>query len=50
VALAGSQVDRNIDPFPVLVPGNAFSDNPSFTFKDSGMWVQGLDFGVRWDF
>jgi hypothetical protein len=50
VALAGSQVDRNIDPFPVLVPGNAFSDNPSFTFNDSGMWVQGLDFGVRWDF
>jgi len=49
VALAGSQIDRNIDPFPI-VTGGPFTANPAFKFNDSGMWVQGLDLGLRWDF
>ena len=51
VALAGSQIDRNINPS--VIPGGGggpFPANPSFTFNDSGMWVQGLDLGLRWDF
>ena len=51
VALAGSQIDRNINP--TVIPGGGggpFPANPSFTFNDSGMWVQGLDLGLRWDF
>jgi hypothetical protein len=51
VALAGSQIDRNIDPS--YIPGGGgspFPANPTFTFNDSGMWVQGLDLGLCWDF
>ncbi|MGI9468899.1 MAG: BBP7 family outer membrane beta-barrel protein [Rubripirellula sp.] len=49
VALAGSQIDRNINPLPI-VSGGPFTANPAFKFNDSGMWVQGLDLGLRWDF
>ncbi|HBV66246.1 MAG TPA: hypothetical protein DEF45_24855 [Rhodopirellula sp.] len=49
VALAGSQIDPNINPNPI-VSGGPFTANPAFNFNDSGMWVQGLDLGLRWDF
>ena len=49
VALAGSQIDPNINPNPIL-GGGPFTANPAFKFNDSGMWVQGLDLGLRWDF
>ncbi len=49
VALAGSQIDPNIDPTPIL-SGGPFTANPAFNFNDSGMWVQGLDLGLQWNF
>lgn len=50
VALAGEQVDRIVDPVVLTGPFPPFAANPAFNFKDSGMWVQGLDLGLRWDF
>ncbi|MAI69761.1 MAG: hypothetical protein CMM01_02475 [Rhodopirellula sp.] len=50
VALAGGQVDRIVDPVVLTGPFPPFAANPAFKFNDSGMWVQGLDLGLRWDF
>ena len=53
VALAGAQIDRIINPVgpvPIGTTGPPWPANPAFNFKDSGMWVQGLDLGLSYNF
>ena len=53
VALAGAQIDPIIDPTgpnPIGISGPPWPANPAFSFQDSGMWVQGLDLGLTYDF
>ena len=49
VATAGDQVDFGINPTQITGPlvGPA---RPGFEFLDEGYWVQGLTFGVTWQF
>lgn len=45
VALTGDQIDRNVNlgqPTPPLLP--------AFAFRDRDYWLQGLNFGMNWDF
>ncbi len=48
VALAGQQIDRNID----LDQSNlaAITEPPTFRFQDAGFWVQGIDLGATIEF
>ena len=53
VALAGAQVDRIINPVnptPIGLSGPPWPARPAFSFNDSGMWVQGLDLGLSFNF
>lgn len=53
LALAGAQVDPVINPLvptPLGIAGPPWPNRPAFNFKDSGMWVQGLDFGLKYNF
>jgi hypothetical protein len=53
VALAGAQVDRIINPIsptPIGQSGPPWPARPAFSFNDSGMWVQGLDLGLSFNF
>ena len=50
LALSGAQVDRIINPTTLGVSGPPWPARPAFSFKDSSMWVQGIDFGLRMDF
>jgi hypothetical protein len=45
VVRPGDQIDLNIDPaqFPPGVAGTF----PTFSFKDSDLWLQGLNFGIE---
>jgi hypothetical protein len=43
VALAGDQVNPMVD----LLQN---SDNPSFTFRETGYWMQGLDLGLSFSY
>ncbi|MGB7345434.1 MAG: BBP7 family outer membrane beta-barrel protein [Pirellulaceae bacterium] len=45
LALAGDQVDRNIDPSALNTNG-PFGNRPAFTMKDTSLWVQGIDLGL----
>ena len=44
VALAGKQVDRNVDISQAL--GGAAGTQPRFSFEDSGYWMHGVDLGL----
>ncbi len=44
VALAGNQVDRNVDISQAL--GGAAGTQPAFSFADSGFWMHGVDLGL----
>lgn len=48
VVRPGDQIDLQLDPaqFPPGVPGTF----PQFSFKDSDVWVQGLNFGIECNF
>ena len=53
VALAGAQIDRIINPVnptPIGISGPPWPARPAFSFNDSGMWVQGLDLGLSFNF
>jgi hypothetical protein len=50
VALTGDQIDLNVNSSqffggPVLGPAD-----PAFTFRDTEYWLQGINWGVNWDF
>ena len=45
VALAGDQIDRNVDVSGLLTNAVTVAE-PSFNFNDRGLWVQGVDLGM----
>ncbi|NNE01048.1 MAG: BBP7 family outer membrane beta-barrel protein [Pirellulaceae bacterium] len=45
LALAGDQIDRNIDPSSLNTSG-PHGTRPAFDFNDSSLWLQGLDLGM----
>ena len=45
LALAGDQIDRNIDPSALNTNG-PFGSRPAFTMNKSSLWVQGIDLGL----
>ena len=45
VALAGENVDRLVDGTTLNTP-SPFPARPGFDFKDSSLWVQGVDLGL----
>ncbi len=50
VALTGDQIDLNVNPSqfaggPLIGPAD-----PAFTFRDTEYWLQGINWGVNWDF
>lgn len=49
VVRPGDQIDTNLDPdqFP---PPVAAGTSPAFSFHDSDMWLQGLNFGIECNF
>jgi hypothetical protein len=49
VALAGSQIDRNVDG-STLLNNTAAPGRQAFQIVDRGLWVQGVDLGVVLDF
>lgn len=51
VALVGDVVNTNIDPLGIHDSGDLFAGSrPAFDFNDSGLWIQGIDFGMTIDF
>lgn len=51
VALTGDVVNTNIYPLSIHDTDDLFAGNrPSFNFNDSGLWIQGIDFGMTIDF
>lgn len=49
VALAGDQIDTNLDP-TLLLTNDANPELADFDIRDSGFWIQGIDLGVTIDF
>jgi hypothetical protein len=50
VALTGDQIDLNVNPSQFvggLLVGPA---DPAFTFQETDYWLQGINWGVNWDF
>jgi hypothetical protein len=47
VALAGNLIDRQIDG--TQQGGLDEGDYPQFAFKDSSYWLQGIDFGLQYN-
>lgn len=46
IALSGDQIDLGVNgSFP-----NAGPARPAFTFRDREYWLQGINFGLNWDF
>lgn len=45
LALAGDQIDRDIDPSALNTNG-PFGNRPAFTMNESSLWVQGIDLGL----
>lgn len=43
VALAGDQINPTVDLLQL-------SNNPSFTFRETGYWMQGLDLGLSFSY
>jgi len=50
MALAGDQIDRNVNATQLSGGGLVGPANPSFTFRDTDYWVQTIDIGVNWRF
>jgi hypothetical protein len=48
VALAGQQIDRNIDLDTTDL--SVIGATPAFQFRDAGFWVQGIDLGATIEF
>lgn len=48
VALAGQQIDRNIDLDTTDL--SVIGATPAFQFRDAGFWVQGIDLGTTIEF
>ena len=48
VARPGDQIDTNLDPnqFPPSLGGS----QPTFTFHDTSLWLQGINFGIECNF
>jgi len=46
VATSGQQIDTTVNPPPQLV-GPA---RPRFVFRDTDYWLQGINWGLNWDF
>ncbi len=49
VALAGDQIDRNVDPTGLLTDAATVA-SPARKFEDRGFFVQGIDLGVSIDY
>ncbi len=47
-ALAGNQIDRNIDL--TQAQGGAAAAQPAFNYRDGSQWFQGVDLGLNWSF
>jgi len=50
VALVGDVIDTSIEPLYLNTGLAGNGSRPAFDFDDSGLWVQGIDFGLSIDF
>jgi hypothetical protein len=46
VALASEQIDRSVNLSQAFVGPN----RPAFVFQDREYWLQGINWGMNWDF
>ncbi len=48
MALAGDQLDRNVNATQLSGGGLIGPGDPTFNFRDTDYWLQTIDFGVNW--
>jgi len=50
VALTGDQIDLNVNPSQFVGGTLVGPADPAFTFQETDYWLQGINWGVNWDF
>jgi hypothetical protein len=48
MALAGDQIDRNVNATQLSGGGLIGPGDPMFAFRDTDYWIQTIDIGVNW--
>jgi hypothetical protein len=49
VVTSGQQIDTGVNPTQLVGPVIG-QPRPEFEFRDSSYWLQGINFGMNWDF
>jgi hypothetical protein len=50
VVTSGRQIDTGVNPTQFFGGALVGEARPAFAFRDENYWLQGINFGVNWDF